>query len=80
MTKQEEVRKVIDAFVEDECLYFGKTCEFFVRGYCANADGAYKCLMKSLDGMGVVIRGGSLGGSHPHLANYFTVESIIKGG
>ena len=26
----------------------------------------------------VVIKGDSLGGSHPHLANYYTVEPLIK--
>jgi len=28
---------------------------------------------------GVVIQGQSLGGSHPHLANYYTVEPLIEG-
>ncbi|KKM94098.1 hypothetical protein LCGC14_1201740 [marine sediment metagenome] len=35
--------------------------------------------LKTLHSQGVVIRGQSLGGSHPHLAAYYTVESLIKG-
>jgi len=31
-----------------------------------------------LSQVGVVIKGQSIGGSHPHLANYYTVEPLIE--
>lgn len=34
-------------------------------------------LLKCLDEIGLVIRGQSLGASHPHLADYYTVEPLI---
>ena len=34
-------------------------------------------LLRLLDEEGVVIKGNSLGGSHPHLASYFTVENLV---
>ena len=34
-------------------------------------------LIPYLHSQGVVIRGSSIGASHPHLVNYFTVEPLI---
>ena len=36
-------------------------------------------VMRCLSSLGVVIKGESLGGSHPHLSAYYTVESLIEG-
>jgi len=35
-------------------------------------------ILKHLHSQDVVIRGNSLGGTHPHLANYFTVLPLIE--
>ncbi len=54
--KREEIREVIDHYADDGCLYPNKTCEFFKGSWCVSGDEAYKCLMKRLDGIGVVIK------------------------
>ena len=57
MTKQEEIREVIDAYTDDDCQYHDRPCEFRGSyGYCISTDDAYKCLMKRLDELGVVIK------------------------
>ena len=56
MTKQEEIKEVIDAYTDDECLYPDKDCECRNRGYCVSTDDAYKCLMKRLDEIGLVLK------------------------
>jgi len=56
MTKQEEIKKVIEGFVDDECLYPHKVCEFYRSPYCYSSDGAYQCLMTRLNELGVVIK------------------------
>ena len=55
MTKQEEIKEVIAAYANDECLYPDEYCEFR-HLYCVSEEDAYKCLMKRLDGIGVVIK------------------------
>ena len=35
-------------------------------------------ILNYLDSKDCVIRGNSLGGSHPHLANYFEVEPLVE--
>ncbi len=57
MTKQEEIRELIDLYTDDECLYPNKDCES--RGlfnYCRLGNDAYKCLMKRLGEKGVVLK------------------------
>jgi len=83
MGKQEEIRQLIDTYVDDVCLYpdTGCTSESVHRdfpGYCDSTEGAYRCLLKRLGELGVVIKGESLAFSHPHLEAYFTVEPLIK--
>ena len=56
MTKREEIREVIDIYTDDDCLYPNTTCEWHKGGYCVSGDGSYKCLMKRLDELGVVIK------------------------
>ena len=60
-SKREEIRGVIDAFVEDKCLYPDIVCDTistspFLPGYCSSSEGAYKCLMKRLSELDVVIK------------------------
>ena len=57
MTKQEDIREVIDAHTDDRCLYPDKGCVWCSKeGYCASGNDAYTCLMKRLDELGVVIK------------------------
>ena len=56
MTKQEEIRKVIDTYTDDGCLYPTKTCMSFKGNYCISDDGSYTCLMERLAEIGVVIK------------------------
>ncbi len=56
MTKQEEMRGVIDAHTDDVCLYPNRDCEWRQGGWCVHDENAYKCLMKRLDELGVVIK------------------------
>ena len=76
MTK-EEIREGIQKGIKEHLL----NC-FEVKGcrgafYDSFADSFSKSLPVLLDGEGVVIKGNTLGSSHPHLADYFTVESLI---
>ena len=54
--KQEEIREAIDAYTDDDCLYPDKECEFCRGEYCVSDEDSYKCLMKRLDELGVVIK------------------------
>ena len=57
MTKQEEIRRIIDAYTDDECLYPDASCESRSgHGFCRSYEGSYKCLIKNLDELGVVIK------------------------
>lgn len=93
MDKQTEVREVIDAHTDDRCLYPDKGCAWCSKeGYCASDNDAYTCLMKRLDGLGVVIKVDrelpEIHTAHPALykamqhemlnAGYVAVESLIK--
>ena len=56
MTKRGEIKKVIDAFSDDACLYPDEPCVYRTDKYCLSSKNAYKCLMKKLAELGVVIR------------------------
>ena len=56
MTKQEEIREVIDAYTDDTCLYPTDKCDFRSRDCCCDYERAYKCLMKRLNKLGVVLK------------------------
>ncbi len=62
MTKQEKIRKEIDAYADGACLYPDRVCEYPKRGaspygiYCTSGEDAYKCLMKHLDKLGLVLK------------------------
>lgn len=60
MSRQEEIRQLIDTYVGDVCLYpdTGCTSESGHRcfpGYCDSTEGAYRCLLKRLGELGVVM-------------------------
>jgi len=59
MTKREEIREAIGDYTDNECLYPDKDCKWRREpGYCGSTPNvaAYKCLMKHLDEIGVVIK------------------------
>ena len=56
MTKQQEIREVIDTYADVACLYLNTDCKFRGKGYCSDDEGAYKCLMKRLDELGLVLK------------------------
>lgn len=74
MTKQEEIREVIEAYTDDDCLYSKEVCAFRRGEYCISEEGAYKCLMKRLDELGVVIKGSK----HVEADNLYYIEPLIK--
>ena len=57
MTKQEEIREAIDTYTDDRCPFPDDDCEYRAEyGYCISGDDAYKCLLKCLDKLDVVIK------------------------
>jgi len=57
MATREEIREVIDTYIDDGCLYPNKACVWCSKeGYCASGNDAYTCLMKRLTDLGVVIK------------------------
>ena len=56
MTKQEEIRKVIDTHVDDGCHFPDRSCDALGSGYCSSADEHYRCLMERLDKIGLAIK------------------------
>ena len=62
MPTREEIKGVIDAYTDDVCLYRDNPCEHQGKAglevYCSSAECSYKCLMKRLGELGVVIRVG----------------------
>lgn len=56
MTKQEKIREVIDTYTDDGCLYPDKDCVLRQDRYCLSDEDAYKCLMRCLGELGVVIK------------------------
>ena len=66
MTKREEIMGGIEVILRRSVI------ESFQNGL------ASKQILDYLHSQGVVIKGETLGGSHPHLANYFTVEPLVK--
>ena len=68
MTKQEEIRDgIVNWFLERNPNQTRSWAEWET-----------KMLFIKQDSQGVVIRSNSLGASHPHLVNYFTIEPLIK--
>ncbi len=58
MTKQGEIREVIDEYTDDVCLYKSRDCGHHSQPrfeYCLSTEGAYKCLMQRLGELGVAI-------------------------
>ena len=58
---RKQIRKVIDDFTDDKCLYPNKTwegitCKFYTMEYCNSQFGADECLMKRLGELGVAIK------------------------
>ncbi len=56
MNKREEIRKVIDTYTDDGCLFPDRSCNALCGGYCSSDTESYKCLMERLDKLGVVIQ------------------------
>ena len=56
MTKQEEIRKVIDTHVDDGCHFPDRSCDALGSGYCSSADEHYRCLTERLDKIGLAIK------------------------
>jgi len=75
MNKQEEIREGILKIqkCEDD-----EGCPDEYEGFDPCPECRTNKTIKFLHSQGVVIGGQSLGGSHPHLANYHTVEPLIK--
>jgi len=75
MTKQEEIREGI-----------AKTVNNFMRPSIVKNSKVYNVsrltseILSYLHSQGVVVKGDSLGVSHPHLSAYYTVEPLIKEG
>ena len=71
MSKQKEIREgIYRLLIEQDC-----------ENEFQRFDWERKMPAKILDylhSQGVVIKGCSLGGSHPHLADYYTIESLIE--
>ncbi len=78
MSKQEEIREAIDTYADNGCLFPDRWCNAWGGNYCSSDIEDYKCLMENLTEIGVVLKGESLGASHPHLADYYTVESLVE--
>jgi len=82
MTKQEEIRDVIADIVwkQTMALLGGDSDiigEIDTGNFMYGKVAATK-ILTYLHSQGVVIKGQCLGGSHPHLSAYYTVEPLIK--
>lgn len=55
--KQKKIKEAIDAYANDDCLYPTKNCKLCKNEFCISGKDAYKCLMKCLGELGVVIKG-----------------------
>ena len=75
MTKQEEInegiRSVLVRLLEN-AEYISSPVELSLH-----IEWGVKEIKSKLHSQGVVLRGESLGGSHPHLADYYAVETLI---
>ncbi len=71
-TKQEEIREGLIKFFTPPNTTFKD--EPILE---ENIKEVVKQLLEHLASKGIVIKGSSLGASHPHLSDYFTVESLI---
>ena len=67
MTNQEEIRAGLDEILIVHNSETGST----------DNDRTIDRIFSYLHSQGVVSKGESLGGSHPHLANYFAVEDLF---
>jgi len=56
MATREEIREAIDLYTDGKCLYPDKACVSFKGSDCLSDEEAYKCLMRRLGEIGVVIR------------------------
>ena len=56
MTKQEEIKKAIDDYTDNRCLYPDRVCNAFGSGYCPSQDETYLCLIEKLTEKGIVIK------------------------
>lgn len=63
-----EIREGIRGYIDQ--------AQGYVEG-CCPIDDITDSLIAYLHSQGVVIKGESLGVTHPHLANYFTMENLI---
>ena len=78
MTKQEEIREEIALkylqWKENDTTLQLNTTDKFLRSECFDfADE----VMEQEHSQGIVIRGETLGFSHPHFAEYYTVKPLI---
>ncbi len=67
-------RAEIQAGMTDYIRLVGNKPEVYTPEMCSED------LMEYLHSQDVVIKGNSLGGSHPHLANYYSVEPLVDEG
>ena len=72
-TRDRSMVKIVDEASPINCSW-EELSESFKAGYRAYAN----LFIADLHSQGVGIRGLSLGVSHPHLVNYFTVEPLIE--
>ena len=57
LTIRDEIREVVDKYADYTCLYKDDDCESRGRnGWCVSTDASYRCLMKRLGELGVVLR------------------------
>ena len=56
MSRQEEIREVIDLYTDDCCLFPDRSCNALGSGYCSSGPEAYRCLMERLGNIGVVLK------------------------
>lgn len=81
MTRQEKIRGGIQNKLKDTCKKtigigcpYNYDCE--LHPDCMYEESLN--YVRYLYSQGVVIRGESLGASHPHLSAYYTIESLIE--
>ena len=82
MTKQEEIREILDKWADDQCLYLEqqKSCESRSDvGYCSDGVGAYRCLMERLNSKGVVMKVHAVMAGQ-HMTGVYLVEPLIGEG
>ena len=81
LTKQDDIKEGIHDIVGDCLIKVGcgnGGCPKTERLGVEAQEACIQSLLFYLDSLGVGIKGSSLGGTHPHLAGYYTFESLIK--